>query len=260
MDRLRRSTVTVAAALAALLIAPAAAAQAQQTEYVALGDSYSSGSGAGPYTDTACQRSNKAHPALLAADLGAEFTFVACGGATTDDVLANQVQALDSGTDLVTIGIGGNDIGWTDAVIACITPFKNCTPAIEESERQATQELPAKLDAVYSEIESRAPDAEVLVTGYPRLFAARNTCDALGSISIAEQARMNQGADLLSGVIQAAAEDHGFTYVDVRDEFTGHEICSRTPWLHGFTILDVPYHPNAAGHASGYYPALLGAL
>ncbi|GAA1672346.1 SGNH family lipase [Glycomyces endophyticus] len=259
MDRLRRSATIAVAALAMLLLVPAAA-QAQQTEYVALGDSYSSGSGAGPYTDAACQRSNKAHPALLAAELGAEFTFVACGGATTDDVLANQVQALDTGTDLVTIGIGGNDIGWTDAVIACITPFQNCTPAIVESERQATQELPAKLDAVYTEIANRAPDAEVYVTGYPRLFAARNACDALGSISIAEQVRMNQGADLLSGVIEAAAEAHGFTYVDVRDEFTGHEICSRAPWLHGFTIFDVPYHPNAAGHASGYYPALLGAL
>ncbi len=259
MDRLRRSATIAVTALAALLLIPTAA-QAQQTEYVALGDSYSSGSGAGPYTDSTCQRSDKAHPALLAAELGAEFTFVACSGATTVDVLAEQIQALDTGTDLVTIGVGGNDIGWSEAIVACITPLQNCTPAIEEAERRATEELPAKLDAVYTEIETRAPDAEVYVTGYPRLFAARNTCDALGTISIAEQVRMNQGADLLSGVIQAAAENHGFTYVDVRDEFTGHEICSRTPWLHGFTIFDVAYHPNAAGHSSGYYPALLGAF
>jgi lysophospholipase L1-like esterase len=260
MHRLSRAAL-VAAATLALLAAPVAAhAQDTAIDYVALGDSYSSGSGAGPYTDSTCQRSTKAHPSLLAAELGAEFTFVACGGATTDDVLAEQVQALEAGTDLVTIGIGGNDIGWTEAITACITPFQNCYPAIQEAERKATEELPAKLDAVYTEIATRAPDAEVVVTGYPRLFAARNTCDALGSISVTEQQRMNAGADLLSAVIEEAATAHGFTYVDVRDEFAGHEVCSTQPWLHGFTLADVPYHPKASGHLSGYFPAVLGAL
>jgi lysophospholipase L1-like esterase len=260
MHRLPRA-VAIAAATLALLAAPIAAqAQAPAVDYVALGDSYSSGSGAGPYIDATCQRSLKAHPSLLAAELDAEFTFAACGGATTDDVLAEQIQALDAETDLVTIGIGGNDIGWTQAITACITPFQNCTPAIQEAERKATEELPAKLEAVYTEIETRSPHAEVVVTGYPRLFAARNTCDAFGSISIAEQQRMNVGADVLSGVIEAAAEAHGFTYVDVRDEFAGHEVCSVQPWLHGFTITDVPYHPKASGHSGGYLPAVLGAL
>jgi lysophospholipase L1-like esterase len=259
MHRLPRTAI-VAAATLAFLAAPVAAHAQDTIDYVALGDSYSSGSGAGPYQDSACQRSTKAHPSLLAAELGAEFTFVACGGATTDDVLAEQVQALDAETDLVTIGIGGNDIGWTEAITACITPFKNCYPAIQEAERKATEELPAKLDAVYTEIETRAPDAEVVVTGYPRLFAARNTCDALGSISIAEQQRMNTGADLLSAVIEEAAAAHGFAYLDVRDEFTGHEVCSAQPWLHGFTLTDVPYHPKASGHLAGYLPAVLDAL
>jgi lysophospholipase L1-like esterase len=259
MHRLPRAAI-VAAATLALLAAPVAAHAQDTIDYAALGDSYSSGSGAGPYQDSACQRSTKAHPALLAAELGAEFTFVACGGATTDDVLAEQVQALDAETDLVTIGIGGNDIGWTEAITACITPFKNCYPAIQEAERKAAEELPAKLDAVYTEIETRAPDAEVVVTGYPRLFAARNTCDALGAISIAEQQRMNTGADLLSAEIEEAAAAHGFAYVDVRDEFTGHEVCSAQPWLHGFTLTDVPYHPKASGHLAGYLPAVLAAL
>ncbi|SDD73931.1 SGNH/GDSL hydrolase family protein [Glycomyces harbinensis] len=261
MRRLRRAATLAVAPLAALLLVPAAAqAQSEPLDYVALGDSYSSGSGAGPYTDLLCQRSEKAHPSLLAEELDAELTFAACGGATTDDVLADQVDALDEDTDLVTIGIGGNDIGWTGAITACITPFKNCTPQIEEAERKATEELPAKLAAVYDAISDRAPDAEVYVTGYPRLFAARNTCDAFGQISIAEQRAMNEGADLLSSVIEAAAENHGFTYVDVRDAFADHGICARTPWLHGFTVLEVPYHPNALGHRDGYFPTLLAAL
>ncbi|MCC3761647.1 SGNH/GDSL hydrolase family protein [Glycomyces sp. TRM65418] len=261
MHRLRRAAAIAVASLAVLILVPAAAqAQGAPLDYVALGDSYTSGSGAGSYTDYMCQRSRRAHPPLLAAELGASLTFVACGGATTGDVLEDQVQALDAETDLVTIGIGGNDIDWTSAIRACIAPLTDCFPAIEEAERKATQELPAKLDAVYTAIEERAPHAEVYVTGYPRLFAARNTCDALGTISIAEQQRMNVGADVLSSVIETAADAHGFTYVDVRDEFTGHEICSRQPWLHGFTLLDIPYHPKAAGHSGGYLPALLEAL
>ncbi|MEU6857422.1 SGNH/GDSL hydrolase family protein [Glycomyces sp. NPDC046736] len=261
MRRPTRMLAAAVAGLAALLLVPTAAqAEPETIDYVALGDSYSSGSGAGPYMDLLCQRSKNSHPWLLAAELDADLTFAACGGATTADVLADQLDALDEDTDLVTIGIGGNDVGWTSAVIACITPFKNCNPAIDEAERKATQELPAKLDAVYAEIAERAPNAEVYVTGYPRLFAATNHCDALGLISIAEQQRMNNGADLLSAVIANAAGAHGFTYVDVRDEFSGHEICSPQPWLHGFTVLEIPYHPNVTGHSQGYFPALLAAL
>jgi lysophospholipase L1-like esterase len=261
MRRLRRPAAIAVASFAALLLVPAAAhAQSEPVDYVALGDSFSSGAGAGRYTDLLCQRSSRAHPVLLAEELDADLAFAACGGATTADVLAEQVDALDQDTDLVTIGVGGNDIGWTDAVIACIAPLVNCTPQIEEAERKATEELPAQLDEVYGAITERAPDAEVYVTGYPRLFAARNTCDALGQISIAEQRRMNEGADLLSSVIEEAAEDHGFTYVDVRDAFADHGICARTPWLHGLTILEVPYHPNAAGHRDGYFPTLLEAV
>ncbi|MCD0443256.1 SGNH/GDSL hydrolase family protein [Glycomyces sp. A-F 0318] len=253
--------VLTAVLLAALPPAPAAArAQSAPIEYVALGDSYSSGAGAGAYTDLLCQRSENAHPRLLAEELGADLTFAACGGATTGHVLNGQAGALDADTDLVTIGIGGNDIGWFNAIAACIVPLADCAPQIEEAERKATEELPEKLDDVYEEIADRAPAAEVYVTGYPRLFAARNTCDALGQISVAEQRRMNDAADLLSSVIEAAAEDHRFTYVDTRGAFDDHGICAGTPWLHGLTIRDLPYHPNAPGHRDGYFPTLLDAL
>ncbi|WP_030160038.1 SGNH/GDSL hydrolase family protein [Glycomyces sp. NRRL B-16210] len=261
MRRLRLVAATAAALLLPLLFIPTAAqAQEETLDYVALGDSYASGSGAGSYLDLSCQRSQNAYPWLLSQELGADLDFAACGGAKTGDVLAGQVGHLDADTDLVSISVGGNDVGWVDVIIACILPFKNCTPDIEEAERKATQELPAKLDAVYAAIAQNAPNAEVYVLGYPRLFAAVNHCDALGLISIAEQVRINQAADLLSSVIESAAAAHGFTYVDVRDEFSGHEICGSPPWLHGLTVSEIPYHPNASGHSQGYLPALLGAL
>ncbi|GAB4005294.1 SGNH family lipase [Glycomyces albus] len=261
MRHLRRTALAVVAATAvALLPAAAEATGTDVVEYAALGDSYSSGSGAGPYTDFLCQRSDHAHPVLLAAELDAHLTFVACGGATTEDVLEEQIDALDEDTDLVTIGVGGNDIGWTDAILACIVPLYDCTWEIAEAERKVIEELPAKLDAVYAAITAAAPSAEVYVTGYPRLFAAENTCDALGLISIAEQERMNDGADLLSETIAGVAHDHGFTFVDMRDAFDDHAICADEPWIHGLTIFEVPYHPNVDGHLLGYHPTLSAAL
>lgn len=261
MRKLRRTALALVAATTAVLLPISAEATGTDIiEYAALGDSYSSGSGAGPYTDFICQRSDNAHPVLLAAELDANLTFAACGGATTEDVLEEQIDALDQDTDLVTIGVGGNDIGWTDAILACIIPLHNCTADIAEAEQKVVEELPAKLDAVYAAIAAAAPSAEVYVTGYPRLFAAQDSCDALGLISIDEQARMNDGADLLAETIEGVALDHGFTFVDMRDAFESHAICDDEPWIHGFTILEVPYHPNVDGHLHGYYPTLSAAL
>jgi lysophospholipase L1-like esterase len=252
----------ISAAAAALLVSTAAPAATAQpaVDYVALGDSYSSGSGIGSYTDATCKRSDLAYPMLLAAETGADTVFAACSGATTEDLRVRQAAALDEGTDLVTLTIGGNDIDWNEAVIACMVPLYDCTPDIEESERLAETDLPGLLDAAYAEIRARAPHAEVYVLGYPHLFAAENTCDALGLISIAEQRRMNRAADVLSEVIATAATDHGFTYIDVRDDFEGHAVCDTEPWIHGLTYpIGESYHPNRSGHAEGYLQALTAA-
>lgn len=271
MRILRRAATLTAASITLSLALPAfAGAQTDADhapldraplDYVALGDSYSSGSGLGSYTDAACKRSDLAYPSLLAAELGAELVFEACFGATTEDLIAGQVDALDNDTDLVTLTVGGNDIDWNKAVLACMVPGHDCTGDIERSERLAEEELPALLDALYTEIDARSPHAEVHVLGYPRLFSAQSACDAFGLISVEEQRRMNEGADTLSEVIEAAALAHGFIYVDVRDRFEGHAVCDDDPWLHGLTYpVGDSYHPKRAGHAEAYLPALTAAL
>lgn len=255
-----------AAALAAavpLALPPAAAAQAlpPATEYAALGDSYSSGTGAGDYFDRECLRSNLAYPSLLTNALEAELAFAACSGATTADLLATQLDSLDAETDLVTVTIGGNDIGWAEAIRTCITPLTDCTDDIEAAEARMSDELPGLLDGAYGAIAGRAPNAAVYVLGYPRLFNERDTCDAFGQNSVAEQQRMNQAADRLAEVLQSTAERHGFTYVDVREAFAGHAVCDDVEYLHGLRHpVAESYHPNAMGHRNGYYPAIAGAL
>ncbi|WP_026923788.1 SGNH/GDSL hydrolase family protein [Glycomyces arizonensis] len=259
----KRAATVVVAAGAALLLLPAASAQAWcfDTDYVALGDSYSSGTGAGPYLDEECLRSEQAYPSLLAGELRGDFDFAACSGAETEDLLANQLGDLSWRTDLVTVGIGGNDIGWVPAVGACMQPETyDCTPAVEAAVAAMENELPALLDEVYTEIEDRAPFADVYVVGYPRLFNGEGPCESIPYVTADEQVLMNGAADVLSNVIEAEAEEHGFTFVDVREAFEGHVACDEDSWLHGYTGTVESFHPTVEGQESGYYAALTAAL
>src|SRR5262249_54287248 len=103
-------------ALIAVAVLPAASAQAAEVHYVALGDSYSSGDAAGSHSPSSgdCLRSASASPVKgAAAPSPASFAFVACAGATTADVVSGQLGAVTSGTTLISITIGGNDVGFS---------------------------------------------------------------------------------------------------------------------------------------------------
>jgi len=188
--------------------------------YVALGDSYSSGVGAGSYLrqSGACLRSRRAY----AYGLGRPVTsFRACGGARTDDVLSSQLDPFPADTRLVTITIGGNDAGFAGVLERCLfgSP-RACGRRIDAAERFVRRELPARLRRVYAAIRERAPQATVVVAGYPRLFARRPWCGGVGRIDEAEQRRLNEGANLLVRTIAAEVERHrGFRFADVREAF-----------------------------------------
>jgi lysophospholipase L1-like esterase len=261
MNPARFAAAALAATVALVLTPTAAQAQPAPEHYVALGDSYSSGTGIGDYFDEECKLSARAYPQLLADDRGVDFDFSACSGARAADLMATQLGALDEETDLVTVTIGGNDIGWSDAIRSCITPLMHCLDDIDASERLVRLALPGLLDGAYGAIADRAPNAEVYVLGYPRLFNAVSTCGLLRQPSVEEQRRMNEAADRLAGLIQHKAEEHGFNYVDVRDAFTGHAICDEAAYLNGLTYPSAEsYHPNAMGHLNGYFPAIKRAI
>src|SRR5689334_9215862 len=99
----------VTTSLLVLGVAAAPAVAASSIDYVALGDSYSSGVGA-PGQTGSCLRSPYGYPAQwAAAQQPRTFTDITCGGAQTSDVIATQAPAIPDGTDLVSITIGGND-------------------------------------------------------------------------------------------------------------------------------------------------------
>ncbi|RKN03523.1 SGNH/GDSL hydrolase family protein [Streptomyces radicis] len=234
-------------------------AQAAGPAYVALGDSYSSGNGAGNYIDASgnCHRSNNAYPALwAAANAPSSFSFVACSGAVTSDVTGSQLSSLNASTGLVSISIGGNDAGFANVMTTCVTGSDStCLNRIATAESFITGTLPGRLNSVYSAIDSRAPNAHVVVLGYPRMYIEpSNWCIGL---SQTKREAINDASDLLNSVISARASAHGFAFGDVAARFAGHELCSGDNWLHDVRLPTwEAYHPTALGHSGGYLPAL----
>ncbi|MFI9025069.1 SGNH/GDSL hydrolase family protein [Streptomyces sp. NPDC053560] len=257
------SAFVAAASLTLLGTAPASSAQLPAaTGYVALGDSYSSGLGAGSYDSGSgsCKRSSKAYPALwAAANSPSSFTFAACSGARTGDVLNGQLGALNSGTGLVSITIGGNDAGFADTMTTCVLQSEStCLSRVQQARTYINNTLPGQLDQVYNAISAKATAAKVVVLGYPRFYKLSGDC--IAGLSEKERAAINAAADDINGVTAKRAADHGFAFGDVNTTFTGHEICSGSAWLHSVTYpVEESYHPTAAGQSSGYLPVLRSA-
>ena len=202
LRRMRGSLLAAAslALTAALLAAPPASGAAPS--YVALGDSYSSGTGAPPYQNAGCLRSSRSYAPLWASSHAvSSFAFPACGGATTSDVLGSQLGSLNANTDLVTITIGGNDIGFADVMTTCtLGGNTSCVNAVNGATNEANTLLPARLDATYAAIRAAAPNALVIVLGYPRLISPTGSC-GLFNLSTTKRTALNNGADILDAVI-----------------------------------------------------------
>jgi lysophospholipase L1-like esterase len=239
-----------------LLVAPPA--HAAGPSYVALGDSYSSGVGTRSYLadGTSCQRSTYAFPSLVAAARGYALNFRACSGAKIPDVTNSQLGALSSVTRYVTISVGGNDAGFSSVLTECAQPgwMSNCDGAINTAQAYINTTLPSKLATLYSTMRAKAPNARVVVVGYPRVFNGED-CNAATWFSPAEETRLNQTADLLNGKLSAAASARGFGFANPTTRFTGHAVCDNTEWLNGLSNpISESYHPNRLGHSSGYTP------
>ncbi|KAB1153721.1 SGNH/GDSL hydrolase family protein [Micromonospora sp. DT46] len=256
--RLVSLALSLATALGVSLTLSAPAQAAPADRYVALGDSYASGVGAGSYTSESgsCQRSTNAYPALYAANIKpASYRSVACSGATTTSLINTQLSALSSTTTLVSVTIGGNDVGFGNIMSTCVLQgTTQCVAAVQAAQDKARAQLPGLLRNVYNGIKTRAPSARVVVVGYPVFYQLGTTCIGLSATS---RAKINEGINLVDDLTRTAAVAAGFKFADVRSQFVGHQLCSSgTKWLHAlnFANLGISYHPTAAGQSGGYYP------
>ena len=252
---LRVVRIGVVLGAAFLLAVPAAAAA---DRYVALGDSFSSGVGTGSYAlSSSCKRSVYAYPYLLSQQrAGTSLVFVACSGAKTSDLMASQLPSVDTTTNIVTVTIGGNDIGFADLIYQCTV--SDCSAALDTTRSSLESILGARLDTVYGAIKGHAAfDAKIVVLGYPRMFNSSSCFSAFG-ISATERTKANQLSDALDQTIAAHAATAGVVYKSAISAFSTHPLCSSSPWLNGLNLFNSgeSYHPNKSGQSLGYLPLI----
>lgn len=272
----RRVALATAVLTAGLVVGtPATANAAAPTgRYVALGDSYTSGPLIPTQVDLNCVRSNRNYPSLVAAAVGSSaLADVSCGGATTGDILnpgsgqlglptAAQVTAVNASTALVTVGIGGNDIGFSGIITSCAeasleNPFG--TPCRDRFTAGGTDQLRAritatapKVAAVLQAVHAAAPNAVVAVVGYPAILPDTGFgCWPTVPVAFGDVPYLRGVEKALNSMLAATAAANGATYVDTYTPSIGHDACkSRSVrWVEGLIPGNAaaPFHPNAAG-------------
>ncbi len=280
--------------------------------YVALGDSYQSGEGAYDYmstTDTAdnrCHRSENAYSQVIGSTpivSGYQAVeFWACSGQTMSSMstttasnsgppwddpqrmapelsgsssapLLSSLDRLSGSTGLVTIGIGGNDMGFVPILTDCVKAFYQSQiyhigdASCQEQWGEAEDTLLAGLvssgawEGVFDQIRARAPYARVLALGYPRIFQdGPNPSICLpGSVRPSDEIWMNDLILRINAAIESAAESRNIQYVDIYNVSDGAEMCSGAPepFFNGLIpgigdgsiVLSESYHPTDYGHA-----------
>ena len=219
--------------------------------YAALGDSYAAGVGGGDYADS-CFRSPNSYASIIADEPGTvHVALLGCAGATTTDVVEDQLAGLDHRTKVVTLTVGANDLGLDAVTAACLGgQVELCLAAIAAAQANLGP-LAVSLSQTLTAIREAAPNATVIVTGYPLLIYAPS--DEI-------QALVNAGIAALNDVIEATvlSAGSGFVYVDVEDDFAGHGLGSTDAWIVPPPMLGA-FHPNPEGYAA-YAEAILEVL
>jgi len=261
---------------------------APPTNYVALGDSFQSGEGAGNYeagTDVPgvnmCHRSYNAYPHRLVDTMVVQLDldFGACSGAVIGDLSeavdsggppwddgVSQYSRLGDDTRLVTIGIGGNDMEFGPVLTDCVLwgfCERRSGERITENLTALTSPDPvtglSRLQSTYDEVRRLAPYAQVLVVGYPRFFVPGGAneffgfpfCSGIGTVN---QRWIDDSIRRFNDVIGPAARSMGAKFVDVYNTPAGHELCSdEEEFLNGivqdgFGVSPESFHPNSFGH------------
>jgi lysophospholipase L1-like esterase len=263
-----RSSRSLAIGIAALALGLAGAIAATGTpaqaassvRYVSLGDSYAAGVGAGNESGPCDQSPHAYGPLWASANSPASFTFAACTGATTSSVISSQLASLTASTTLVSILIGGNDVGFSSIMETCVLESTSaCESAVSRAEQYANTTLPGNLSTLFADVKADAPNAKVVVLDYPDFYdLSVPVCIGLSS---AKHQALDNGINDLDGVIETAAGQAGFYFADVRSRFAGHELCDGSAWLNSVNIFDIhtSYHPTASGQADGYLPVFAAA-
>jgi lysophospholipase L1-like esterase len=252
---------------------PAAAAE-DPVRYAALGDSYSSGEGNPPFDRDSgkCHRSPAGWPRMIARQDPriVMAAHIACSGATSESLRGRhngeppqlrQLRRLDEPADLVTITIGGNDIGFAPVITDCFVSDCVLDGGLRRARDRIENELPPLLARDYRRLKRAAPDATIVVVGYPRLFPSKTDREGCLWLSEPERRTLNRLARLLDRTIADSAERAGLEYVSVLGSLRHHELCTQDSWIYpigvqGGQLRGHPIRPGQRAIAAVVRPRL----
>lgn len=238
--------------------------------YVALGDSFTAAPLV-PVTRIArgCFRSDANYPSLLAESLHLRLRDVSCSGATTRHLVRRQptvqgsgvgpqLRAVDERADLVTLGIGGNDLGLFGRLLRACLDVRAADPdgapcAESDIGQRMLAQAPtigAHVERAVERVRRRAPDARVVLVGYPRIAPSAGICPGRLPLASGDVAFGDRVLRALDGGLRAAAEATGVDYLDLYTASEGHDVCSDDPWVNGRETqagIALAFHPLATG-------------
>ncbi len=266
-------------------------------DYVAMGDSFASGEGDDSqwYMDGTdipvnnCHVSLRSYPYLLGRGLGMdEYYSVACSGARIEHVLSNiqksksinskwrpggrvQINQLTpKNINIITISIGGNNVGFAAKLRECVLGPGACKYAKAGAYRAQTAweiaRLYRRLVETYDALKQRTDyQTKIYAVGYPQFVEARGgNCGLNVRLNADERYFIGQAVGYINRVIAAAARAAGIGYLDIESALAGKKLCSAAKsWelavnglsagndvgLPGLRFIgNESYHPNAIGH------------
>jgi len=219
-----------------------------------------------------CGRSSSNYPTLVSDVLNvSRFIDVSCGGAVSADLTESQstfggggvlpqYDALTPDVDLVTVGIGGNDIGLVQLAIGCINlrPPPDGQSCAVTNTAAGSDRVDAAIDAfgprygtITEEIRERSPNARILFVGYPTAIRDGG-CFPDQRMWPEDATYLQDKLDRLNDVMRRQVQDSGAEYIDLTTSTVGHDSCADPAerWMEGLSPVTeaIPLHPNAAGH------------
>lgn len=239
--------------------------------YVAMGDSYTAAP-LFPLDDDLviddCLRSDRNYPTLVATSLGIDVTDVSCSGASTVSIFAPQkfttktqppqIEALSPEADLVTVGIGANDFTYfSQMIFDCLDVARrdmtgapcreaNQNAAGRDKLRRKLDDIRTRVDEVVTAIGERAPDARILLVGYPQIIPSEGTCRPRLPLADGDYAYTLDLNLRLAEAVREGGTAAGAEYVDMVAASQGHDICAEDPWVAGIR--------GRADRAAGLHP------
>jgi lysophospholipase L1-like esterase len=266
-----RSLRLLAAVGCVVVACGAGAGGAAAQSWSALGDSFT----AGPLIPNqllnpiGCLRSDRNYPHQAAARLGYSLADASCSGAETDDMTAPQstsagtnppqFNALTASTNVVTVQIGGNDIGFSDILETCVTanPFNGCRSdfvhgGVDEISQAIAATAP-RIDAVLQGTRARSPQARVFVVNYAAILPDTGSlgCWPQVPLAFADVPYLRAKEKELNAMLAQRAAANGAAVVDWYTASIGHDACKgrSTRWVEPLVPGNAaaPFHPNRNG-------------